>query len=63
MAQKWLDLAEAAEHDDCSVSLRRRSIQIAIGEEIKNLYGLPEYLPPHLLALLVQINRQVGDRG
>ena len=55
MAQRWLTQSELAEHDAYTLSLRRRAIQAAIGEELRTLYGLRTCLPPHLLALLAQL--------
>jgi hypothetical protein len=55
MAQRWIDLAELAEHDPYQ-SLRRRAIQAAIGDELKSLYWLSHSMPPHFLALLANLN-------
>ena len=55
LAQVWIDLAELAEHDPYQ-TLRHRVIEAAIGEELKRLYRLSDSIPPHLLAILVQLN-------
>jgi hypothetical protein len=56
MAQRWLDLAEAAERAAWRQSAQRRNIQAAIGEELRTLYSLSHCLPPRLLALLAELN-------
>jgi hypothetical protein len=56
MAQRWIDFAGLAEHNAYSQSLLRRRIQVAIGEELKAIYRLSRFLPPHFLALLAQLN-------
>jgi hypothetical protein len=58
MAQRWLDLAELAEHNAYNRSLQRLAVQAAIGEELKALCGPSRRLPPHLLALLAQLNAE-----
>jgi hypothetical protein len=58
-AKTWRELAERTEHE--TYILSHRAIQTAIGDELKNLYGVPRRLPPHLLAVLAQLNR--GTRG
>jgi hypothetical protein len=58
MAQKWIDLAELAEHDACNQSLRRHGIRVAIGEQLKALYRVSGALPPHFLALLAQLKAE-----
>ena len=57
IALRWLDLAERAEHDAWNESLCRRDIQVAIGDELKKLYQLPDSLPSRLVSLLAQLNR------
>jgi hypothetical protein len=56
IALRWLDLAERAEHDAWTESLRRSAVA-AIGDELKLLYQLSDCLPLHLLSLLAQLNR------
>jgi hypothetical protein len=41
-AETWLELAERAEHE--TYILSHRAIQTAIGDELKNLYGVPRGL-------------------
>jgi len=55
IALRWLDLAERAEHDAWTESLRYRAIT-SIGDELKELYPLSDSLTPRLLALLAQLN-------
>jgi len=62
MASRWLDLAELSEHDAYNGSLRRLAVQAAIGEELKTLLRLPYLLPPHLLALLGQLQTESEKR-
>jgi hypothetical protein len=57
-AQRWLDLAERSEHDGWNEALRLRALQAAIGEELREMYELPQPLPHHLLTLLMQLNAQ-----
>ena len=59
MAQRWIDLAELIER----ASLSDRAVQDAIGRELKNTYRCFPGLPPHILALLAQLNlrEQNGD--
>jgi hypothetical protein len=63
VAQRWLDLAEIAEHDAAHESLRRRGIQRAIGDELKKLFGLSSTLPPHILSLLAEMNAASNNGG
>ena len=63
MAQNWLDLAELTEYNADSRSPRRRAIAAAIGAELKIVYGLPRSLPPHFLALLIQLNTENQSEG
>jgi hypothetical protein len=58
MAQRWLDLAELTEHGAEKISLRRRALQTAIGDGLRELYRLTPSLPPHVLALLAQLNAE-----
>ncbi len=58
MAQKWLDLAELCEHDGWNEALRMRAIQAAIGRELQSWYELRHELPPHILALLVELDAE-----
>jgi hypothetical protein len=62
MAQKWLYLAEHAEHDGWNEALRLRALEAAIGQEPRTLYELPYKLPHRLLTLLMQLNAQ-ADTG
>ena len=55
MAQKWLDLAELCEHNAWNETLRMRAIQAAIGRELQSRYELRREMPPHILALLVEL--------
>jgi hypothetical protein len=63
MAQRWLDLAELAEHGAWNKSMRRVEIQAAIGDGLRKLYRLSPSLPPHLLALLAQLNAENTRNG
>jgi hypothetical protein len=63
MAQRWLTLAELAEQDAYTLSLRRRAILAAIGEELKTLYRMSHCIPPHLLALLAQLKAASEKNG
>ena len=63
MAQRWLTLAELAEQDAYTLSLRRRAIRAAIGEELKTLYRVSRCIPPHVLALLAQLNAASEKNG
>jgi hypothetical protein len=58
MAQKWLDLAELCEHNAWNEALRMRAIQAAIGRELQSWYELRHELPPHILALLVELEAE-----
>ena len=58
MAQKWLDLAELSEHNGWNEALRMRAIQAAIGQELQIWYDLPRALPPHILALLNELDAE-----
>jgi hypothetical protein len=58
MAQRWLELAERCEHDDCNEALRLRAVEAAIGQELQALFAPPHRLPHSLLALLMQLNAQ-----
>src|SRR5579872_3422039 len=64
MAQRWIEMAERAEHDAYSKALRYRTIQAAIGARLRTAFPLPECLPPHLLALLAQLGNDAdGGKG
>jgi hypothetical protein len=63
MSQRWLDLAELAEHGAWNKALRRRAIQAAIGDGLKKLHRLSPSLPPHVLALLAQLNVENTRNG
>jgi hypothetical protein len=65
MSQRWLEQAELAERDALERSSRHRPIQAAIGEKLRTLYRPLNYLPPHFLALLSQLDgiRRRGSRG
>jgi hypothetical protein len=52
VAQNWLDLADCAERR----ALNHHAIQALIGEQLRELYKISSALPPHLLALLAQLN-------
>jgi hypothetical protein len=56
IALRWLDLAEHAERDVRTESLRRCAVA-AIGDKLKTLYQLSDCLPPHLRSVLAQLNR------
>jgi hypothetical protein len=62
-----LDLAERSERDARGQLLRRRAIQAAIGQELRDFYSLPSDVPQRVLALLVQMNaentKQDGAHG
>jgi hypothetical protein len=53
MARKWLDLAE---HDGWNEALRLRTLEAAIGEELRALFEPPQTLPDRLLTLLMQFD-------
>jgi hypothetical protein len=61
-AQRWFELAERAEHETDTVSLRCRAIQMAIGEELKNVYGVSLRVPPDLLAVLARLDEGTGGK-
>ena len=61
IAQKWLELAERAERQSYTVSLRRRAIQMAIGKKLKNIYGVSPDVPPDLLAVLARLDGGTGE--
>jgi hypothetical protein len=63
MAQKWLDLAELCEHNAWNEMLRMRAIQAAIGRELQSCYELRRELPPHILALLVELDAERDHDG
>ena len=63
MAQKWLDLAELCEHNAWNETLRMRAIQAAIGRELQSRYELRHELPPHILALLVELEAERDRDG
>jgi hypothetical protein len=66
MAQRWLDLAELAELAelaDRAAWNQHRTVQAAIGEQLKALYKLSHALPPHFLALLAQLNAKIGEQN
>jgi precorrin-6x reductase len=56
LAQKWIDLAELSEHDPWNDALRRRALQAAIGQKLKDLYEASPDLPHHMLTILMQLN-------
>jgi hypothetical protein len=56
MAQKWIDLAELAEHDPWNGALRRRIVQAAIGHKLRDLYAISPDVPHHMLTILMQLN-------
>jgi hypothetical protein len=58
MAQTLLDLAEFHQR-----SAQYHVVRTAIGKELKSLYRLSDCLPPHLLALLAQLNVALKDDG
>jgi hypothetical protein len=64
VSQGCLDLAERDSRDP---SLRRRTIQAAIGQGLRDLYSVPSEVPHQVLALLAQMNAQNektnGERG
>jgi hypothetical protein len=60
MAQEWLDLAELSEHEGSNETLRIRTLEAAIGQELRALFQPPQDLPHRLLTLLMQFNAQ-GD--
>jgi hypothetical protein len=55
IALRWLDLAERAESDVWTGSLRRCAVA-AIGDELKTHYLLSDCLPLHLRSVLAQLN-------
>src|ERR1700704_3171118 len=57
IAQKWLDLAEASEHNAWNEALRARAIQAAIGREVAVMYPPPQDLPERLFDLLRRLDR------
>ena len=69
VSQGCLDLAERSERDARDPSLRRRTIQAAIGERLRELYSVPSEVPHQVLALLAQMNAENekektdGERG
>jgi hypothetical protein len=63
MAWKWLDLAEADEWDNWGKSLRLRTIQTKIGQQLRAQYELPEELPRPLLTLLMQLNAEQDGKA
>ena len=54
IALRWLDLAEHAERDVRTESLRRCAVA-AIGDELKTLYQLSDCLPLRLRSVLAQL--------
>jgi hypothetical protein len=58
IAQAWLDLAKFHRR-----SVQHHVVRTAIGKELKSLYPLSHYLPPHFLALLAQLNSALKDDG
>ena len=56
MSQRWLEQAELAERDASERSSLHRGIQAAISEKLRTLYRPLNYLPPHFLALLSQLD-------
>jgi hypothetical protein len=60
-AQKWFELAEGVEHEPDALSLQHRAIQMAIGDELKNLYAVSADVPPDFLAVLARLDGE--NRG
>jgi hypothetical protein len=56
MAQTLLDLAEFHQRN-----AQHHVVRTAIGKELKSLHRLSHCLPPHLLALLTQLNVALKD--
>jgi hypothetical protein len=57
MSQRWLEQAERAERHISTMSSRGYVIQNAIAEQVSALYQLSRCLPPHILALLAQLDQ------
>jgi hypothetical protein len=55
MVLKWIDLAELSEQDPSNDALRRRAVQAAIGQGLRNLYDASPNLPHHMLTILMQL--------
>jgi hypothetical protein len=58
-SQSERDLAEL---DDRVRTQQCRTVRDAIAERFKNCQTLPKVLPPHLLALLVELNDCINRR-
>jgi hypothetical protein len=64
MTQRWLDLAELREPYALDKVLRLRSIQMNVGQALREHYELPQELPHGILTLLMQLNApQDGESG
>jgi hypothetical protein len=64
MTQRWLDLAELREPYALDKVLFLRSIQMKVGQELREHYELPQELPHGILTLLMQLNTpQDGENG
>jgi hypothetical protein len=64
MTQRWLDLAELREPYALDEVLCLRSIQMKVGQELREHYELPQELPHGILTLLMQLNApQDGENG
>ena len=55
IAKKWGALAERAERE----ALHCQTAQALIGEQLRDLYKTSNAMPPHLLALLAQLDDEV----
>ena len=66
-AQTWLELAERAEQSlqrhAIQHSLQRHAIQMAIGDELKSLYGVSPDVPPYFLAVLARLDGETATWG
>jgi alkylhydroperoxidase family enzyme len=62
-AQTWLELAERVEHEPYALSLQRHAIQMAIGDELKSLYGVSPDVPPYFLAVLARLDGETATWG